>query len=47
MGLGMFYLLISFPHELISVPVPSSRGLDTYLVFIDTVIFIRKNESAQ
>ena len=48
MGLAMFCLLILFPHEIISVfSVPSSRGLDMYLVFIDIIIFIRKDESAQ
>lgn len=44
----MFCSLILFCHELISVfPEPSSRGLDTYLVFITIIIFVRRNESAQ
>ena len=48
MGLAMFCLLILFPYETIPVfPVPSSRGLDMCLVFIDIIIFIRKVESVQ
>ena len=44
----MFYLLTSVPHELISVfLVPSSRELDTYLVLIITIIFVRRNERTQ